>query len=340
MFKPLLLAAAVLTLGGLLLFAFNQPDSTSAERSGTPIVRKLDTGQLARIEIAGAGGNLVLVQNDAGWVEEESSYPAQVESITQLFLTLTATVVGDQVTDNLERHERFQLLAPPQALAERDSEKHATSLRLLETSGAPLLSLLAGKSRDQGQGQYIRFADDSEVYLIPELLSLSEDQTDWLDTELLNLDEALFRSIRITQSNGEELHLQRADENSDWQMDEAEQPLKQSKISTTVHRVKSLSFEQLLEVDAEETRDSLNQATRIEASLVDQRTVVIELGEAEIPGGEHAFRLSLTMGESDNATVQNSVRALQARIRDRVFSIRAWQARDFLKKRNDFYESE
>jgi len=340
MFKPLLLAAAALTLGGLLLFSFNQSDTITAERSGIPIAKKLDTNQLTRIEIVDAAGDLVLIHSAAGWIEEQSSYPAQVEAISELLLTLTTTVVGDRVTDNPERHERFQVLTPPQTLAERDSEQHATALRLLNDSGTPLLALLAGKSREQGEGQYIRFEDSSEVYLVPELLSLSADQAEWLETELLNLEEDLFQNVRITQSSGNLLHFHRADAKSKWQMEGAEQPLKQSKVSTVLHRLKRLSFEQLLEDDNTETQHSLNQITKIEASLADQRKLLIELGETEMPDGEHAFRLSVTLAGGDNTTLQNSVRKLHERINGRVFSMRTWQAQDLLYKRSDFYESE
>ena len=340
MFKPLLLAAAALTLGGLLLFSFNQSDTITAERSGIPIAKKLDTNQLTRIEIVDAAGDLVLIHSTAGWIEEQSSYPAQVEAISELLLTLTTTVVGDRVTDNPERHERFQVLTPPQTLAERDSEQHATALRLLNDSGTPLLALLAGKSREQGEGQYIRFENTSEVYLVPELLSLSADQAEWLETELLNLEEDLFRNVWITQSSGDLLHFHRADAKSKWQMEGAEQPLKQSKVSTVLHRLKRLSFEQLLEDDNTETQHSLNQITKIEAGLADQRKLLIELGETEMPDGEHAFRLSVTLAGGDNATLQNSVRKLHERINGRVFSMRTWQARDLLYKRSDFYESE
>ena len=340
MFKPLLLAAAALTLGGLLLFSFNQSDTITAERSGIPIAKKLDTNQLTRIEIVDAAGDLVLIHSAAGWIEEQSSYPAQVEAISELLLTLTTTVVGDRVTDNPERHERFQVLTPPQTLAERDSEQHATALRLLNDSGTPLLALLAGKSREQGEGQYIRFEDSSEVYLVPELLSLSADQAEWLETELLNLEEDLFQNVRITQSSGNLLHFHRADAKSKWQMEGTEQPLKQSKVSTVLHRLKRLSFEQLLEDDNTETQHSLNQITKIEAGLADQRKLLIELGETEMPDGEHAFRLSVTLAGGDNATLQNSVRKLHERINGRVFSMRTWQARDLLYKRSDFYESE
>ena len=340
MFKPLLAVAAALSLGGLLLFAFNQSETASAERSGNPVATDLDTSRLVRIEISGAERDLALVLHEGGWVDEKSKYPAQVEAISQLLLTLTTTVVGDRVTDNPERHGRFQVLAPPKASAERDSEKHADSLRLLDASGTPLLALLAGKNRDQGQGQYIRFADSAEVYLVPELLSLSADPADWLETELLNLEEELFREVRLTKSSGDTLRFQRADAGAGWQLEGAERPLKQSKVETTLHRIKSLSFEQLLETDDSDGQSSLSQVTRVEADLADQRKVVIELGETEIPGGEHAFRLHLTAEGSDNASLQNSVRTLQERIKGRVFSLRTWQARDLLTSRDDFYESE
>ena len=340
MFKPLLLATAALTLGGSLLFVFNQPEMITAERSGSPIATDLETSLLVRIEISGADRDLALVLNEGGWADDKSKYPAQVEAISQLLLTLTTTMVGDRVTDNPERHGRFQVLAPPKTLDERDSEKHADSLRLLDASGTPLLALLAGKNRDQGQGQYIRYADSEEVYLVPERLSLSGAPADWLETELLNLEESLFREIRITKSSGEFLRFHRADAKADWLLEGAERPLKQSKVSSALHRIKSLSFEQLLGANDPDGQSSLSQVTRVEASLADQRKLVIELGETEIPDGGHAFRLSLTLGGGDNAMLQNYVRKLQERVNGRVFSMRTWQARDLLNKRSDFYESE
>jgi len=207
MFKPLLLITLVIFITGTGLYYLkdqtNYLNSPISAVGGQKLLEKLDTKALNKINIQVEGIALSLLQlQGGGWQEQSLSYAADTQPIQDLLLNLSQIRLGDLVTNNPDHHERFRLLSPPEKLEEWTKERHADSVTLLHGDGSLILSLLLGKERSNGEGQYIRHAGSDKVYLIPERLSVDSAVDDWLKKDLLALESAKIAGIKL--QNGEE----------------------------------------------------------------------------------------------------------------------------------------
>ena len=154
------------------------------------LLKQLDTKNLNKIQVRSSEGLLELHQSQQGWQETGLDYPLSGEKIQEFLLELTDLRLGDLVTDNPERHALFQLLSPPESKEQWEDEKHAVAVSLLRGDDSSLLEILLGKSREQGSGQYLRYADSDEVYLLPDTLDIDTDPNDWLNNCLLYTSDA------------------------------------------------------------------------------------------------------------------------------------------------------
>ena len=122
-----------------------------------------------------------------GWQEKSLSYEADIQPIHDLLLNLSQMRLENLVTSNPDHHKRFSLLSPPEKMEEWSKEIHADSVMFFQGDGALILSLLLGKERTNGDGQYIRHAGSDKVYLIPERLQIDAEVDDWLNKILFSL---------------------------------------------------------------------------------------------------------------------------------------------------------
>ena len=80
-------------------------------------------------------------------------------------------------------------------------------MNLLRGDDSSLLEILLGKSREQGSGQYLRYADSDEVYLLPDTLDIDTDPNDWLNKELTSLDEKMIQKLDFQNSSDSDFTL-------------------------------------------------------------------------------------------------------------------------------------
>ena len=102
-----------------------------------------------------------------GWKVQSLNYDAEIISIQDLLLNLTQISLEELVTNNPDHHERFHLLAPPEEVEDWNENRHGLAVSLLRGDGTAILSLLIGKKRANGQGQYVRQRGSNKI---PDLL--------------------------------------------------------------------------------------------------------------------------------------------------------------------------
>ena len=222
MIKPLSLIAVILCGLGIALYFYEQAAEQGQENlSGQILLKQLDTKNLNKIQVRSSEGLLELHQSQQGWQETGLDYPLSGEKIQEFLLELTDLRPGDLVTDNPERHALFQLLSPPEFKEQWEDEKHAVAVSLLRGDYSSLLEILLGKSREQGSGQYLRYADSDEVYLLPDTLDIDTDPNDWLNKELTSLDEKMIQKLDFQNSSDSDFTLSYDNQSNSWSMSDS-----------------------------------------------------------------------------------------------------------------------
>ncbi len=221
MFKPLLLITLVLFITGTGLFYLkdqtNYLNPPISAVDGQKLLEKLDTKSLNQINIQVEGTAVSLLQlQGGGWQEQSLIYEADTQPIQDLLLNLSQIRLGDLVTNNPDHHERFRLSSPPEKLDEWTKESHADSVTLLHGDGSLILSLLLGKERSNGEGQYIRHAGSDKVYLIPERLSVDSAVDDWLKKDLLAIESAQIAGIKLQKGEKSSFAVNRDSAEAEW----------------------------------------------------------------------------------------------------------------------------
>lgn len=139
------LMLAVLVLGGTGLAMFWN-DLTAYRDSGAKIgaqlLPNLKAGDVAKLRLQDASGEVTLALKDKVWrVEQRGGYPADFGEISGLILKLLDAKVVQSETVGKSLHGRLDLLAP----AKDVKEGAGTLLELGDATGKPLARMVLGK---------------------------------------------------------------------------------------------------------------------------------------------------------------------------------------------------
>ena len=345
MFKPLLLITLVIFITGTGLYYLkdqtNYLNSPISAVGGQKLLEKLDTKALNKINIQVEGIALSLLQlQGGGWQEQSLSYAADTQPIQDLLLNLSQIRLGDLVTNNPDHHERFRLLSPPEKLEEWTKERHADSVTLLHGDGSLILSLLLGKERSNGEGQYIRHAGSDKVYLIPERLSVDSAVDDWLKKDLLALESAQIAGIKL--QNGEELSfaVNRNSAEAEWKstVENLNTP-DAERIKKILDRLALLSFAKLYKKDQEpqQLEGSAIEEETLLVSLFDGRIYTLNLLNNIAANGNYilSMRMGILQDESGSANAEDSnlrgvMDLFNQKVNGRFFEISSWEGNELL----------
>ena len=343
MIKPLSLIAVILCGLGIALYFYEHGAEQGQENlSGQILLKQLDTKNLNKIQVRSSEGLLELHQSQQGWQETGLDYPLSGEKIQEFLLELTDLRLGDLVTDNPERHALFQLLSPPESKEQWEDEKHAVAVNLLRGDDSSLLEILLGKSREQGSGQYLRYADSDEVYLLPDTLDIDTDPNDWLNKELTSLDEKMIQKLDFQNSSDSDFTLSYDNQSNSWSMsDSPETELKEDEINDILKRLQELSFTKILTGELSDNSTGRTQLTNLEATLSDGKIYALQIGENENPEGNHVMSLRMSIQiEADSPDSRKEMERFNQKVGGRLFEIRSWEAKDLLKKKADLLKED
>jgi hypothetical protein len=345
MFKRLLLMTLVLFIIGTGLYYIkdqtNYQKSPISAVSGQKLLEKLDTKALNQINIRVDGTDLSLLQlQGGGWQEESLSYEADTQPIQDLLLNLSQIRLGDLVTNDPEHHERFRLLSPPEKLEEWSKERHADSVTLLHGDGTLILSLLLGKERSNGEGQYVRHAGSDKVYLISERLSVDSAVNDWLKKDLLAIESAQITGIKLQNGEGLSFVVNRDNAEAEWKpaAENVNTP-DSERIKKMLDRLASLSFAKLYNKDVapQQLEGSEIEEDTLLVSLFDGRIYTLNLQNNVASNGNYvlSMRMGILQNESGSATAEDSnlrqeMNLFNQRVNGRFFEISSWEGNELL----------
>lgn len=198
----LLTATAVLVAGAVLLHARRAP----AQGPTLPdaVLEGLDVNAVAGVRIEKAAASLALArQADGGWaVADLGDYPARVEDIKQLLLTLAGMEPLERKTARDDRYASLGVEGPT-------TGSESTRVTLLDAQGAELAAVVVGDSSFLGstQGTFVRVGP--QAWLIEGAINAPDDPLRWVDRAVLRVPVERLAAIRVTHPDGEIVELVR-----------------------------------------------------------------------------------------------------------------------------------
>ena len=195
------LAAALSLLAIAAHLGSGSPVQTS-ERTGEPVFPDFSAqrAEASAIRITLADETYMLVAASDGWrLGSREGYPVRQDRLTQLSVGLESLVLDTPRTDDPEKLSRIGLGDP------RESGTGAL-LEVIGPDGRAGAALITGR---KGEYIYARRPDETLAFRVTGNLPPLYSSEAWLDLGFLEIHEDAVSAVRLADSSGESLFLQR-----------------------------------------------------------------------------------------------------------------------------------
>lgn len=207
-----LVILSLVTVAVVLAAFFSRQQSNEVSREGQLLFPDFIEAINDASEIEGVSGtkHFTLAREEGNrWVvREKSGYPAPLDDVHQLLVGAAQLRRLEPKTSNPDLYAKLGL--------EGEAVEGTTSLKLTvrQTNGDALAELLIGNTRpgksDPSLSEYyVRVPDDDQAWLVEGKLPPHRTANDWLDKELLTLDQRRVREAHIIHPDGEEVIVRR-----------------------------------------------------------------------------------------------------------------------------------
>ena len=195
-------AAAFLWLLLALSTLFKAPSNDSHARMGAPIFANFEAQKdtLSGIRLTLADETYTLKRGGEGWVmQEAANYPVREDRIVALFTGLETLSFAETRTADPNKHALLGLDAPENGGA-------GVEIALLDAAGDVTDAFITGRRNDR---LYIRLPGRDQTYRAGGDLPPFYNQYAWLDFDILTIEPAAIRAVRLRDQSGETLYLNR-----------------------------------------------------------------------------------------------------------------------------------
>ena len=160
---------------------------------------------------AASGGDIFTLAHDGEWwtMPERDGYRALPDKIHKLVVGAAGLERREPKTSDPARYSRLGLDDP--------AEAGSGSIRFtLENGAAEVLADFIIGNRESSRIDlslsefYLREPEDAQSWLVEGKLSVSRDPVEWLEREVLRIEEARVRAVRVRQAEGGRLDVSRA----------------------------------------------------------------------------------------------------------------------------------
>lgn len=182
---------------GMLFWAVIQSQISNRPRSvsGSPsyLIQGLNPADIDSIVI-GIGDDAVTLkrQNKIFVVVNKDNYPAKTSQINDLITKCLDIETSQFVTDNAANHEDLEVT----------EEKARTVVKFLKSDSSLLTGIIVGKSKELGQGTYVRSASNDKVYEAPTVPWFGSGATSFVEQQLVTVEREDIESVTVSSPSG------------------------------------------------------------------------------------------------------------------------------------------
>ena len=339
-FSVLLLVTVVVAVLVLLVPGKTANESVFQKQGLLPGLATL-VNDIKYVRLSGAGGETIATLNrlDGKWqVAESSDYPADWTVLRQLLSDLAVAQVIEQKTSNPEFYARL-------GVEDVDGpDASGVLIGFAEATGLP--SLIVGNKAQGRVGQYVRLSGNDQSALIDRVLTVPGEMQQWLDREIIDIQEAEVVEMSVTHPDGEQILLHKASaDDTDFALQEIPED-REVKSNFTVNSIGGGMA--TLRLDAVVPDSEIDWANAVNINLLTADGVQVS---AQLASVEDQYWISLSAsvyqdadsGESDDAGMEadafGELTERVSRITDRVtgwaFAIPQYKAEAMTKRMDD-----
>ncbi len=220
-----LFAMAVLSIA--LLFQINPGNVEESPRLVFPVLKE-QLSELTGIKVTNPNGSSVtMVKQQDNWVlEEKSGYKVDFSKLSRFLVNFSELRVVEEKTSISTNHSRL-------GVAENDP---GAGTRVIVSPGE--YSLLVGREAPS-KGSFVRYADDTQVYLTNKPVAASTDWIEWIDPVVINIEPASVREVTIESSAAQLLFANRNEASGEFELREipAGRELKYATVADSLARL-------------------------------------------------------------------------------------------------------
>ena len=218
---------ATLSVGIIAALVGNQLLSSNKGRSDFAQKKLLamhsgsfDLGSISKVEIKKAEDETISAAEKVlqDWqMPDYQGYAANTKLLSELLQDIKDAKVVELKTSKVKNHGRLGL----RALSDGDSEAKLVTL----SNGQSSIELLVGKSATTGTGQYVRYADNDQTFLIDKIIELPDSGQDWLAPQIFDFEFDEVRKLRVQNSDNQEFQIKREEVVVNTEIEEPQLPL-------------------------------------------------------------------------------------------------------------------
>ncbi len=251
-----ILAAVAAVMVLLAVISSRAPVGGGAKRSGLAyLIQGLEPGNIDNVTV-GQGKDLVkLARRSNQFVVTDINYPADAKQISDLITKTLDIKIGEIYTSDPKNHEELEVT----------EEKARGIVKFFKADGSLLAGVVVGKSRESGQGAYVRLASSDDVYVTDEAPWFRTKPLDYVNQEIASIERADVNMVTITTPQGSYTLRAEKGGGDDVLMDAlpADKKLKDSDAKSVFTALQGLRFE------------DVNAPARIEGLNFDHKYVVL-----------------------------------------------------------------
>ena len=230
----LALVAVVMVMWAISLSGQTDTDK-GALNAPTYLLQGLDLKDVTGIEI-GTGEDKVLLQRQGETyvVTNKDGYPVDVEQVNELITNCLDIKTSELYSDNAENHE----------LLECTEEKAKNVIKFLKGDAELLTGIVVGKSKDEGQGTYVRLVASDKVFVTQKAPWFRTQATDYLDQELVAEKQEDVQLVQV-KAGEDSYTLKRAEEGDSFELENlpAGKKLRDNESKSVANALSSLRFD-------------------------------------------------------------------------------------------------
>jgi hypothetical protein len=160
----------------------------------TPLIQGLDPADIGSI-VLGVGEDAVTLKRQQGRfvVVNKDNYPAKASEINNLITKCQEIQASEFVTDNPANYEDLEVT----------EEKARSVVKFLKPDSSILTGVIVGKTKELGQGTYVRLASSDKVYVAPSVPWFGSGAMNYIEQELISVKREDIESVTVSSKDGE-----------------------------------------------------------------------------------------------------------------------------------------
>lgn len=184
-------AAVMIVLTAIVTKTANQTaEPLSAVQSY--LVQGLNPDNIFAIEIQDKENTIKLKRAQKGFVlTNKDNYPAKTSQINELLSDIMEIKTKELITENEDNFAELQVT--------EDTARNI--IRFMNADANTITGVVIGK-RAEGGDSYVRLINNNQVYMAEQVPWIRTSATDYINTELVDVDTAAIVRVKVTDPNG------------------------------------------------------------------------------------------------------------------------------------------